>query len=168
MDSTWRPLKDYIRDHIKPGGREKCYVDSYDASELEQAIKTQQQVIHYQTTHKYLYQILILVCDFVDDPSFTRTSQLLHLLYLRGRHYMISTITTTQVYKGVSPLVRNNLTHLFVYRLRNYGDLEAIVEEMSAMYDKNTILQIYHEAIDEPYSSLYINLMEKPKSYVYE
>ena len=49
---------------------------------------------------------------------------------------MISTITATQVYKGVSPVTRKNVTHLFIYRLRNYGDLEAIVEEMSAIYDK--------------------------------
>ena len=81
---------------------------------------------------------------------------------------MISTITATQIYKGVSPVIPKNMTHLFIYRLRNYGDLEAIVEEMSAIYDKTTLLQIYHEAIDEPYSFLYINLMEKPKSYVYE
>ena len=67
---------------------------------------------------------------------------------------MISTITATQVYKGVSTVIRKNMTHLFIYRLRNYGDLEAIVEEMSAIYDKNTLLQIYHEAIDEPFHSL--------------
>ena len=46
-----------------------------------------------------------LVCDFVDDTSFTRKSQLLHQLYIRGRHYMISTITATQVYKAVGPVI---------------------------------------------------------------
>ena len=140
-----------------------CYFDSYEASELEQVIKTQQKVIDYQKEQKRkdLYQILILVGDFVDDPSFTRKSQLLHQLYIRGRHYMISTITATQVYKGVSPVIRKNITHLFIYRLRNYGDLEAIVQERSAIYDKKTRLQIYHEAIDEPYSFPYINPMGK-------
>ena len=34
VDSTWKPVKDYIRDHIKPGDREKCYFDSYEPSEL--------------------------------------------------------------------------------------------------------------------------------------
>ena len=78
---------------------------------------------------------------------------------------MISTITATQVYKGVSPVIRKNVTHLFIYRLRNYGDLESIVEEMSAIYDKKTLLQIYHEAIDEPYSFLFfLNPMEKDRN----
>ena len=76
---------------------------------------------------------------------------------------MISTITSTQVYKQISSIVRKNMTHLFIYRLRNYGDLEAIVEELNAIYDKKTLLQIYHEAVSEGYSFLYVNLMSKDK-----
>ena len=38
-DNTWKPVKDYIRDHIKPNDREKCYFDEYDPSELEAIIK---------------------------------------------------------------------------------------------------------------------------------
>ena len=75
---------------------------------------------------------------------------------------MISTITSTQVHKQFSPIVRKNMTHLFIYGLRNYGGLEAIVEELSAIYDK-TLLQIYHEAVSEEYSFLYVNLMQKDK-----
>ena len=51
---------------------------------------------------------------------------------------MISTITSTQVYKQIPPIARKNITHLSIYRLRNYGYLEAIIEEMSAIYDKKT------------------------------
>ena len=28
VDSTWEPVKDYIRDHIKPSGRENMLFDS--------------------------------------------------------------------------------------------------------------------------------------------
>ena len=48
VDNTWLPVKHYIRDHIKLNDREKCYFDSYDPSELESIIKTQQKVIDYQ------------------------------------------------------------------------------------------------------------------------
>ena len=84
-----------------------------------------------------------------------RTTPILHeglnyyISYIRGRHYIISTITPTQVYKQISPIARRNMTHLFIYRLRNYGDLESVVEELSAVYDKKTLLQIYREAVDE-------------------
>ena len=154
VDSTWKPVRDYTRDHIKPNDSEKCYFDPYDPSELEQVIKTQQQVIDYpkEPKHKDLYQILIVVDDFADDTNFTRMSQLLHHLYIRGRHYMISTIPSTQVCKQISPIVRKSMTHLLIYRLRNYGDLESIVEELSAIYDKKTLLQRCHEAVADDYT----------------
>ena len=108
MDSTWKPIKDYIRDHIKPNDKEKCYFDNYEPSELKQIIKTQQKVIDYQKEqkHKDLYRILIIIDDFADDTNFTRKSQLLHQLYIRGRHSMISKTTSTQIYKQINPIVR--------------------------------------------------------------
>ena len=63
----------------------------------------------------------------------------------------------------MSPIIRKNITHLFIYRLRNYGDLEPIIEEMGAIYGKKTLLQMCHEAVSEPYSFLYINLVMKDK-----
>ena len=54
VDSTWLPVKD----HIEPNDREKVYFDSYEPSELEALIKTQQKVIDYQKEQKRkdLYQ----------------------------------------------------------------------------------------------------------------
>ena len=43
---------------------------------------------------------------------------------------MVPTITSTLLYKQISPIVRESMTHLFMYRLRNYGDLEAIMKYM--------------------------------------
>ena len=74
---------------------------------------------------------------------------------------MISTITPTQTYKQTPPIVRKKMTHLLIYRLRNYGDLESIIEEMSTIYDKKTLSQIYHEAISESYAFVYINIMQQ-------
>ena len=84
VDSTWMPVKDYIRDHIKPNDRDKYYFDSYDPSELEQAIKNNKKAIDYQKEqkHKDSYQILIVIDDFADGANFTRKLQLLHQLYI--------------------------------------------------------------------------------------
>ena len=83
--------------------------------------------------------------------GFTRKSQLLHQFYIRGKHYMVSTITPTQVYKQILSIVRKSMTHLFIYRSRNYGDLESTVEELSAIYDKKTLLHIFHEAVADDF-----------------
>ena len=55
VDNTWKPVKDYIRDHIKPNDRETYYFDSYDPSEFEQVINTQLKVTNYQKRkHKHI------------------------------------------------------------------------------------------------------------------
>ena len=138
IDHTWQPVKDYIAKEIKPNEKEKVYFDSYEPAELEEIMDKQHKVIDYLKSQgsTKMFQILIVIDDFADDPSFTRNSKLLHQLYIRGRHQYISTITSTQVYKVISPIVRKNMTHLFVYRLRNASDLEAWIEEISGVYDK--------------------------------
>ena len=127
-------------------------------------MKTQKKVIEHMKENKYntLYSILIVIDDVADTPEFTRQSTLLHQLYIRGRHQMISTITATQVFKaGVTPIIRKNITDLYIYRLRHQADLDGIVEEVSAIYDKKTILKMYQFATSEPYSFLYIRLTAK-------
>ena len=74
---------------------------------------------------------------------------------------MISTITATQVFNALSPIIRKNITQLYVYKLRNYRDLEAVLEELSALTDKKTLLEMYNMATKDPYSFWYINLLAK-------
>ena len=79
VDNTWKPVKDYIRDHIKPNDRETCYFNSYDPAELEQVINAQNKVIDYQKEqeHKYLYKILIGIDGF----------QMIHFLHENHNFY---------------------------------------------------------------------------------
>jgi hypothetical protein len=79
-----------------------------------------------QKKYNKLFQILIIIDDFADDPSFTRQSKLLHSLYVRGRHNMISTITTTQKLNAIHPIIRVNATEIYAYRLRNNKVLRII------------------------------------------
>ena len=74
---------------------------------------------------------------------------------------MISTITATQVYKVISPIVRKHVTDLIIFKLRNYADLEGIVEELGALTDKKILHNIYKQATAEPYAFLYVNLTAK-------
>ena len=165
IDHTWQPVKKYIADELKPHDKERVYFDTYDPEALAHIVKTQHKVVDYMKEHKHntIFQILIIIDDFADSPDFTRNSKLLHQLYIRGRHQMISTITATQVFKAISPIVRKNITDLYIYRLRNQADLDAIIEEVSAIYDKKTLYQLYRMATDEPYSFLYIKLTARDK-----
>ena len=168
VDMTWQPVKNYIENHMKVQNTkdEPIYFDHYNPEALDNILDTQHKITNFmkQRGDKKLFQILIIIDDFADEPRFTRQSKLLHSLYTRGRHNMISTITSTQKFNAIHPLIRVNATELYVYRLRNYKDLDTIIEEISAVYDKKTLLEIYNIATDEPFSFLYVKLTAKNKN----
>jgi len=164
VDKTWIPVKDYIEKSQKVDlKKEKLFFDSYDAEALENIVSTQHKVADHMKSKGFtkIYQVLIIVDDFADDPSFSRHSKLLHALFTRGRHSFISTIVSTQKYRAISAIIRVNATNLYVFRLRNGGDLEALIDELNALTDKKTLLQLYNTGTSEPYSFLFIKLNAK-------
>ena len=165
---TWKPVKNYIENHMKVQNAkdEPIHFDHYNPEALANILDTQHKITNFmkQRGDKKLFQILIIIDDFADEPSFARQSKLLHSLYTRGRHNMISTITSTQKFNAIHPLIRVNATELYVYRLRNYKDLETFIENLSAVYDKKTLLEMYNIATDEPFSFLYVKLTAKNKN----
>ena len=164
-DTTWLSVKEYIEDvlDVHETDDEKFYFDHYNAEALERIIQNQTDLIKHMKSKnmKSLYSILIIIDDFADDPSFSRHSKLLHMLYTRGRHSMISCITATQKFNAIHPIIRVNATELYVYRLRNMKDLDTFVEEVSATIPKKTLMQIYEKCTSEPYSFLYVKLTAK-------
>ena len=58
-------------------------------------------------------------------------------------------------------MLEQNVTDLIIFKLRNYADLEGIVEELAALTDKKVIHNIYRQATAEPYAFLYVNLTAK-------
>ena len=148
--------------------KEKCFFDEYIPEELEKVIKQQHKVIEYQkkNDHKKLFSILVIVDDFAASKSFSRNSQLLNQIYVRGRHNSIYIITATQKYNALCPIIRVNSRQLFFFRLRNYREIETMAEELSAVLigkstvadiknraeAKKPLLEVYNIATEEPYS----------------
>lgn len=165
VDHTWTPVKKYISEKImKSNDEPEFYYDSYDSESLEKIMENQKKIVEYQKKQKDIknvFQILIIVDDFADDPSFSRNSKLLHSLFTRGRHSGISTIVSTQKFAAIHPIIRVNATELIVFRLRNYQDTQMFLEEMGGMIDKKTLMDIYKMATEQPYSFLYVKLNAK-------
>ena len=177
VDSNWTPVKRCIQDELKVDlDKEKCLFDDYIPEELDKLIKRQHKVMEYQkkNDHKKLFSILIIADDFADSKAFSRNSPLLNQLYVRGRHNAISIITATQKFNALSPIIRVNSRQLFFFRLRNYKEIETMVEELSAVLIKKSsvaeaknlaeakklMLELYNIATEEPYSFLFINFMK--------
>ena len=177
VDSNWTPVKKYIQDNLKVNlENKKCLFDEYIPEELEAVIKRQHKVIEYQkkNDNKKLLSILIIVDDFADSKAFSRNSPLLNQLYVRGRHNSINIITSTQQFNALSPIIRVNSRQLFFFRLRNYKEIETMLEELSVVLIKKStvadtknlqeakklLLEVYNLATEKAYSFLFINLMK--------
>jgi len=166
---TWEPVKQMIEKEIINNDNEQFYFDHYDEESLFNIINTQRKIIEYQKKHNHnkLFSILIVVDDFADDVKFSRNSKLLHSLFTRGRHSQISTIVATQKFNALSPIIRVNASDLYVFRLRNYSDLQAFLNEVSAIAPKDVILEMYKIATDETYSFLTVKLTAKDKNIIF-
>ena len=166
---TWEPVKQMIEKEIINNDNEQFYFDHYDEESLFNIINTQRKIIEYQKKHNHnkLFSILIVVDDFADDVKFSRNSKLLHSLFTRGRHSQISTIVATQKFNALSPIIRVNASDLYVFRLRNYSDLQAFLNEVSAIAPKDVILEMYKIATDETYSFLTVKLTAKDKNKIF-
>ena len=50
-----------------------------------------------------------------------------------------------------------------VWRLRNHKEVETLCEELSGVYDKNTLMDMYRVATEEPYSFMFVRLDAKTR-----
>ena len=171
VDMTWIPVKEYLNKTINLSENEPpLFYDTNDQENLEKIIDTQKKVTEHlksKKDNKKLYSILIIVDDFADDPLFSRKSQLLHALFTRGRHSQISTIISTQKFSALHPIIRVNAKILHVFRLRNYQDLQMFLDEVSALIDKKSLMEIYSLATSEPFSFLTVDLTAKKKDDIF-
>ena len=145
--------------------KEKFCFDEYNPEELRKVISDQFKIAEFQKKRgRSVFNVLCVIDDMADNPSFTRESKLLHQLYIRGRHAFISVITSVQKTTTLAPLIRSQATHIFTFRLRSMQDLELWLNENSAIYPKKTLLKIYEAAVSQPFGFLYMDMTaQKPE-----
>ena len=164
LDSVWDVVKHHVHTTMGVPETEQCFFDTWDEDKVSEILKTQRAVIEHQKkekTSKRLYGICIVVDDFADAPSVMSSragGSALNQLLVRGRHSQISTMILSQRLRAAGPLIRVNVQSMIVFKLRNKLELESIILELSAVYDKKVLLEMYELATAERYSFWYINL----------
>ena len=111
---------------------------------------------------KKLYQVLIILDDYADSPPHGA----LDTLFIRGRRTQISTWVSSQKLRLISAAVRVNMQFLCCWRLRNQHELDAVIEELSALLLKDKLYRIYEQATREPYSFLFVHYL-KPRNEMF-
>ena len=162
IDDAWKPVKRFMEERgFDPA--KYCH-ERYDEAVLAEILAEQKSVIEYQKRkgQTQLFGLLIVFDDMLDDARLMRHSKQLEILFVRARHLAISTIVSVQKYRVVMPIVRVNTTDEIIFTaIRNAHDLQAFVEETSALVDPATFMQIYNRARQTPYAFIWLKKQAK-------
>ena len=143
VDSVWHPVKEYIEKTLKVNPKkEKIYFDEFHKEDLEEILEQQYKISEFQKKNEFkkLFATLIVVDDFVDAVSFSKHNSMLNALYIRGRHYGVNIVSSTQKFNGLSTIIRVNSRQLYFFKMRNYKEIQTMVEELSALLIKKNVL----------------------------
>jgi hypothetical protein len=168
LDKNWDVVKRYQTNGLKAGPREQLYYPDFSEEALQALIDRQEKITMMQKDRgmRKLYAICIVLDDIADRVDIARNSRALQTLFVRGRHFCITTIVSVQKYRVLSNLIRINATDLLIGHIRNQADLDALAEETSALVPqgKKGFLELYHYATKERYSFLNCKLSDPDKS----
>ena len=164
VEDGWRPVKKYIEEVMKVNtDREQVYFEEWDGAALRRIIRQQRKITETSKQMKLrsLFQILVVIDDFADNPHLHKKTgdSALDTLFVRGRHFQISTWVSTQKLRLVSNTVRVNAQFFCVWRLRNQLEKDSLLEELTALVPKQQLEAMYEAAVAEPHSFLYIYLL---------
>ena len=173
IDDGWKPVKEFIENEMGVNtDREQVYFDKWDEGALRTIIEQQKKITRMskQLGLKKLYQVLVVIDDFADQPELHRKNGegALDTLFIRGRHMCISTWVSSQKLRLISAAVRVNMQFICICRLRNQLELEAVLEELSALLPKQELLAMYQEATREPYSFWFIYYLKDKANMFYK
>ena len=160
VDSAW----DVVRDFAK-GLKAASFHSEWDEPALLEILAKQKQRIKElkaANTTKDLPQTLVIIDDFADRGDIMRNAQnVLTTCFIRGRHTGISCWLSSQKLTAVSTVARVNFRFLAIWRLRNFRELQALLEELSAVHPVLVLMQMYEQAVsDQPHSFWFLNLVK--------
>ena len=158
LDSVWTVVKDHVKAMGIPE-EEQCFFDTWDEDQLEQILSTQRAVAKHQkaeTASTIIYGIAVMVDDLADSPQVMASragGNASNTLRVRGRHMMISTFILTQKRRLAGSILKVKSQAMLIFRLRNRIELDAVIEELGTIYNKQeTLMEMYLLATAEPYS----------------
>ncbi len=130
--------------------------DHYDDSMISGIMKEQAQ---YKRDERPSYALIL---DDILTQDFSK-SNAVSFFSTRFRHYIDFYLISTQSFRAVSGMVRNNANSIFICRQQNRMELDKIVEEYGGnVGGKENFLKHYKEIHKEPFQVMYIDLQSNP------
>lgn len=168
VDPQYKDLVEYVE---KTTGQQKedfCF-DEFDQEAIRTLMEEQQKANAYlrKIKAKRLLSACIVIDDFGERADIMKHhGSVLNSLFTRGRHVQVSTCLLIQRFRLANPNLRFNSHVLFIHKLNNQKDLEALAEEFSAITGgPENFIHIYKRATAEKYGFLYVTTGAEPRFY---
>ena len=171
VDSTWDAWRNHVRTHMKVPDDEQTMWDTWEPTKLEALIERHKKVNAYLKAKKQKkwFNLLVLCDDFADSPAILHSANnILTSLFVRGRHTGCDCWILSQQARVISLIARTNFTCVLVWRMRNSKELAAIIEELDALVDRRTLMEMYKMATQEKHGFLYVNMLQEKENMFYK
>ena len=174
LDPQYEPLRKYL-EKMTDQDKEPLMFEDLDQGILGKILDDQRQICEECRKRKQpIPQCCCILDDLADRGDILQKRQgaasggsWLVSLATRGRHFGVTWIISSQVLNLVGTIIRKNCRCMCVWRLRNHKEVETLCEELSGVYDKDTLLEMYRAATAEPYSFMFIRLDVKTRQSMF-
>lgn len=169
LDPQYAPLRSYL-EKMSDHDKEPLMFEDLDQSVLGKLLEDQRKITEECRKRKIKApQVCVILDDLADRGDILTKRQggsqgsWLVSLATRGRHFGVTWIISSQVLNLVGTVIRKNCRCMCVWRLRNHKEVETLCEELSGVYGKDEIMQLYNHATQEPFSFLFVRLDAKTR-----
>lgn len=132
-----------------------CF-DHYEDSMISGIMKEQAQ---YKRDERPSYALIL---DDILTQDFSK-SNAVSFFSTRFRHYIDFYLISTQSFRAVSGMIRNNANAVFICRQQNKIELEKIAEEYGGMVGgKDNFFKQYKKIHSKPFEVMYLDLQSNP------
>ena len=170
LDPQYAPLRKYL-EKMADEDKEPLTFEDLDQQALGRILDDQRAICEDCRKRKQkIPQVCVVLDDLADRGDILQKRQgaasggsWLVSLATRGRHFGVTWIVSSQVLNLVGTVIRKNCRCMCVWRLRNAKEVDTLCDELSGVYDKNTLMEMYQAATAEPYSFMFVRLDAKTR-----
>lgn len=150
-------------DLLEDIGEDQCY-DTLNNDTIQEI---QEQIKAYRESHPKVKKPQFIIC-YDDCIHLLRNKNAIKVreMVSQNRHWGVTNCFLNQRFKGVDPLIRNNIDLFFLWKSNNKKEIESIMDEIN--YDEKKLNKLYEYATREPYSFLLVNCYKQPVRFYHK
>ena len=159
IDDGWIPVKKYIEEDVGVNTeREQTYWDEWDEAALRRIIQLVAQPPAAEELHVHPH-------GCADEPQLLRAHPGTYLHVPASDEEGVKGAVRLVQLRRVSKVV-DDYKHLVQFLHFQLHELDAVVEELSALLPKEQLYRLYEQATREPYSFLFVYYL-KPRNEMF-